>query len=225
MKRTMAVIALLLVWVVPGMAQMGMDLFRRPAIAKAFHPAVGKGAVYEETSQGPNGSRNRTMEIGIVGKDSVDGKDAYWMQYMATDEKQQWTGKTLVTVDDLQFHRMIVVLPGQGAMEMPAQMAANGRNTMNEQLKEWRSVGSDTITVPAGAFSCEHWRNDKNNSDVWTSDKVTPFGMVKEIDKNGSTVLVKVLDNVQDRITGPVKPFDMQQVIQQMQQQRPPQHP
>ncbi len=52
---------------------------------------------------------------------------------------------------------------------------------MEENMNEWHSVGTESVTVPAGTFSCEHWRNDKSNSDIWTSDKVTPFGMVKEV--------------------------------------------
>jgi len=36
-------------------------------------------------------------------------------------------------------------------------------------------------------------------------------------------VLVKVLDNVPDRITGPVKKFDMQEMMQQMQKGKPQQ--
>jgi hypothetical protein len=94
---------------------------------------------------------------------------------------------------------------------------------MNQQLSDWHSVGTDTITVPAGTFSCEHWKNEKDGSEIWTSEKVTPFGMVKQVGKDSTMVLVKVLDNVPDRITGQVKPFDMQQMMQQMQQQR--QHP
>ncbi|MGB8325677.1 MAG: hypothetical protein WCE52_22145, partial [Candidatus Acidiferrum sp.] len=59
-----------------------------------------------------------------------------------------------------------------------------------------------------------------SNSDIWTSDKVTPFGGVKEVNPNSTMVLMKVLSDVPDRITGPVKKFDMQQMIQQMQQQK-----
>jgi hypothetical protein len=45
--------------------------------------------------------------------------------------------------------------------------------------------------------------------------------MVKEIGGNGNTqVLSKTLDNTTDRITGPVKQFDMQQMTQEMQQHR-----
>jgi hypothetical protein len=224
MKRMTWGVLLLLALVLPARAQMGMDLFRKPTIAKAFHPVVGKGAEYETTSQRNGGARTHTMELSVVGKDTVDGKDAYWMQFASTDDKQQtMVGKSLITPDDFEFHRIIVQIPGQGAMEMPANMTANNRDKMNQQLSDWHSVGTDTITVPAGAFSCEHWKNEKDGSDVWTSEKVTPFGMVKQVSKDSTMVLVKVLDNVPDRITGPVKPFDMQQIMQQMQQQR--QHP
>jgi hypothetical protein len=224
MKRMTWGVALLLALVLPARGQMGMDLFRKPTIAKAFHPVVGKGAEYETTSQRSGGTRTRTMELSVVGKDTVDGKDAYWMQFASTDDKQQtMVGKSLITPDDFEFHRIIVQIPGQGAMEMPANMTANNRDKMNQQLSDWHSVGTDTITVPAGIFSCEHWKNEKDGSDVWTSEKVTPFGMVKQVSKDSTMVLVKVLDNVPDRITGPVKPFDMQQIMQQMQQQR--QHP
>jgi len=47
--------------------------------------------------------------------------------------------------------------------------------------------------------------------------------MVKEISGNGNTqVLSKTLDNTTDRITGPVKQFDMQQMTQEMRQHQPP---
>ena len=52
--------------------------------------------------------------------------------------------------------------------------------------------------------------------------------MVKEISGNGNThVLSKILDTTTDRITSPVKQFDMQQMMQEMQQHRrqpQPQH-
>lgn len=205
-------------------AQMGMDIFKRPAIIKAFHPVVGKGAAYLSTDKN-GGTRN--TEIGIVGKDSADGKDGFWMEFVSdTKEGKQMVGKVLITTDDFQFHRMVFQQPGQQAMEMPANMMGGHKNTMENSFADWHSVGTETVTVPAGTFSCEHWRNDKNHAETWTSDKITPFGMVKEVSSGGGTeVLVKVLDNFPDRITGPVKQFDMQQMMQEMQQRRgqPPQ--
>jgi hypothetical protein len=172
---------------------MGMDMFKRPAITKVFHPVVGKGAVYLDTEK--DGKTSRSSEIEIV-------------------------GKSLISPGDFQFHRMIIQPPGQQAMEIPMKMNAARKERVEENLTDWHSVGTETITVPAGTFSCEHWRNDKTHAEAWTSDKVTPFGMVKEISGNGNTqVLSKILDNAADRITGPVKQFDMQEMMQQMQQQ------
>jgi hypothetical protein len=223
MKRRIpaaAFLAFCLLAIVPvAHAQMGMDIFKRPSITKAFHPVVGKGAAYQSTGKD---SGTRSSEIGIVGKDSADGKDGFWMEFVsAANDGKQVVGKVLITIDDFQFHRMIFQQPGQQAMEMPANMAAGRANKMEEHLADWHSAGSQTISVPAGTFSCEHWVNDKNHAEVWTSDKVTPFGMVKEVNASGGTeVLVKVIDDFPDRITGPVKQFDMQQMMQEMQQRR-----
>ena len=223
MKRWIPAAALLAFCLFAGAAlahaQTGMDVFKRPSITKAFHPVVGKGAAYQST--GKDGS-TRNTEIGIVGKDSVDGKGGFWMEFVSADNGgKQMVGKVLITTDDFQFHRMIFQQSGQQAMEMPANMAGGRANKMDEHLAEWHSAGSQTITVPAGTFSCEHWVSDKNHAEVWTSDKVTPFGMVKEVNASGGVeVLVKVIDNFPDRITGTVKQFDMQQMMQEMQQRR-----
>ena len=121
----------------------------------------------------------------------------------------------------MQFHRIIFQQAGQQAMEMPAQMITAHRGNLQESANEWHSVGTESVTVPAGTFSCDHWHNDKTKGDIWTSDKVSPFGMVKSVNASGSTdVLVNILDDATDRITGPVKPFDMQQMMQEMQQHR-----
>ena len=224
MKRmTWGLVFLLVVTCMPVGAQMGMEMFRRPAIMKVFHPVVGKGAQYQTTST--SGGLSRMEELSLIGKDTVDGKEAYWLQMVNIDAKGDMRGgKALVTVDDFQFHRMIMDFPGQGLIDVPENMMMSGRNRENLQdtISQWHSVGSETVTVPAGTFNCEHWRNDKNHEELWTSDKVVPFGMVKEISANSHTVmvLVKTLDNVQDRFSGPAKKFDMQQMIQQMQQQR-----
>jgi hypothetical protein len=223
MKRTIwAVFLFIVIPAAPVLAQMGMDLFQRPSILKVFHPVVGKGSQYQSTSK--TGGSSRMEEFSLIGKETVDGKDGYWMQIVNVDEKgNTFGGKALVTIDDFQFHRMIVNVPGQGLMEMPANMmmmSARNHQKMEDDMRQWHSVGSDTITVPAGTFSCEHWRNDKNSDDLWTSDKVVPFGMVKQVGPNSAMVLVKTLDNVPDHFSGPAKKFDMQQMIQQQMQQR-----
>jgi len=224
MKRSWLVFAFLaalaLATTRPVHAQIGMDLFKRPAITKAFHPVVGKGAVYIDA--GRDGKNTRTIEIAVIGKDSIEGQEGFWMQFVSTDDQGKTiVGKSLITPADYQMHRMIFQQQGQAAMELPANMNPARKQQMEENFNDWHSVGTETVTVPAGTFSCDHWRNDKTHAESWTSDKVTPFGMVKSVKANGETELLsKLVDNVTDRITGPVKQFDMQQMMQQMQQRR-----
>ena len=225
MKRSWHVfaifVAILLAAASSSQAQMGMDMFKRPSITKVFHPVVGRGAVYLDTDK--DGKTSRTSEIAVVAKESFEGKEGFWMQIYSTDSQgKAFVGKSLITPGDFEFHRMIIQPPGQQAMEIPMKMNAARKEKIEEHAAEWHSVGTESVTVPAGTFSCEHWRNDKTHAEIWTSDKVTPFGMVKETSGNGNTqVLSKLLDNATDRITGPVKQLgDMQQMMQQMQQQR-----
>jgi hypothetical protein len=226
MKRMRWGMCLLLVLACAGAAhaQLGMDMFtKRLTFTKVFHPVIGKGAEYETTKS--SGSKSSVMEMAIVGKESIDGKDGYWMQMVFTEDNgQKMVGKSLITADDFMPHKMIIDMPGQGAMEIPTNPSAahkNQQDEMQQKMNDWHSVGSESITVPAGTFSCDHWQNAKGDANAWTSDKVYPFGLVKSSGQGNSMVLLKVLDNVPDRITGPVKQFDIQQMMQQRQQQKP----
>lgn len=201
-------------------AQMGMDLFKKPSLVKVFNPVIGKGAEYQST--GSDKGKVSTMQMGAVGKESVEGKDGYWLEFSFADSSSSvMIGKMLFTKDDLQTHKVIFQMPGQPAMSMPYTPKDAARQDIHSEMNDWHSAGTETITVPGGTFACEHWRNDKKNSDVRTSDKVTPFGMVKEVSPNSSMVLTKVLSDYPERITGPVTQFDPQLMMRQHQQNKP----
>lgn len=224
MKRITGTLLFLLAICYPVRAQMGMDFLKRPmTFTKVFHPVVGQGAQYQMTKSGPN-DRVSTMEFGIVGKETVGGQDAYWMQMvMPMNNNQFMVSKSLITTTDFQPSRVIMQMPGKPAMEMPMGMSPATRDRINSNLQDWHSVGTESVTVPAGTFSCEHWKNDKTGDEAWTSDKVSPFGVVKSVGKDNSMVLVKVLSDYPDRITGPVQKFDPQMMMQQMQRGQQPQ--
>ena len=65
-------------------------------------------------------------------------------------------------------------------------------------------VGTESVTVPAGTFTAEHFRsnNDGKVSDVWASTKVAPYGLVKMTSADTTMVLKKVLDHETSQITG-----------------------
>ena len=56
---------------------------------------------------------------------------------------------------------------------------------------------------------------DSTDTDIWTSDKVTPFGIVKAAGPKHTMVLLKLLSDAQDHVTGPVKKLDPQEMMRQ----------
>jgi len=190
-------------------AQMGMNFFKKPAITDFFKPVVGAGAVYETIDADRNSTKS-PMEMVIVGREMVGLKEAYWLEFSINVKEANGTmySKVLVSKDDFEMHRTIFQFPGAPAMEMPMNTSAKERQKMGDDLQKWSQVGTDTITVPAGTFICQHWKKKDGKGDVWVNDKVTPFGMVKEVSSGSSQVLVKVISDAKDHITGPVTPFD-----------------
>jgi hypothetical protein len=212
---------------------MGLNPFKKPNIADIFKPVVGNGAVYETQRTDQQGAPKQPLEMTVVGKESFEGREAYWLEFAHADAKSGSMGyaKMLMTKDDFQSHRMIVQQPGQPAMELSlhANMNEKTQKHKEEEMEKWHLAGSESITVPAGTFSCQHWKKDEGVGEVWVSDKVSPFGMVKSISSGETMVLVKIITDAKDHITGPVMKFDPEQMkrqmmekMQQMQQEKQP---
>ena len=207
-------------------AQFGFSPIKRPNIANIFHPVVGQGAAYDATDKG---GKNSHMEMYVVEKEMVGTEQAYWLEVgHSQDASGTLTyGKMLVTPADFKFHKMVFVMPGQTQpMEMDMEHSRAGRDAMEEKLDKWHSVGTETITVPAGTFSCEHWSNDEGQGDIWVSSKISPMGMVKSIENGRTMVLTRIITDAKTKITGTPVKFDpkamMQQRMQQRQQQQNP---
>jgi hypothetical protein len=204
-------------------AQTGMEFFKKPAISDIFKPVVGNGAVYETERE----QRKNTLEMTVVGRETVDGKDAFWLEVGHADPRTGGIayGKMLVTKDDFQFHRMIVQQPGQPPMEIPMNPSMQQQSRMNEEIVKWHKVGIETITVPAGAFLCDHWAKDDGKEDVWASSQISPMSLVKQTSPTNSMVLVKLITDAKDHITGTPTKFDPEamkrQMMEQMQKQKP----
>lgn len=190
---------------------MGMDFFKRPAIAGLFKPVVGAGAAYESTSNEPGGgSAKEPVEYTVVGKDTAGGKEAVWIEFAHSMKGVAGVvySKMLVTRDDFHIVKNIIQIPGHPAMEMRMSQSARAQQNMRDEMNKWTQIGTETITVPAGTFSCQHWKKNGSADEIWASEKVAPFGMVKEVIGNSTQVLVRVITDAKDHMTGPVSPFD-----------------
>ena len=186
-------------------AQMGMGM---PNVPGEFKPVVGSGAQYEMTTKA--GKTN--MAIAVVGKETVDGADGYWVEMRMLDGQGAGTiSKYLMVLGGNQpgVKRMIVQSPGRPPMEMPMGMMSMAKNLPKAQAGgpapgHGEKVGTEPVTVPAGVYLCDHYRSQSSNgtSDVWASAKVSPYGLVKMTSDATSMVLEKVLTNETSQIKG-----------------------
>jgi hypothetical protein len=215
MKPILVVIATVAL-AVPLAAQMFGP--RMPTLSGIWHPEVGSGAAYERIA---GGSVKSQMEITIVGKEDVGGKTGYWMEMAFADQSKggQMVMKTLMTVadDGISTVKSVMQMPGQPPMEMdmassPAARAQTKSNFDNIQQKA-ELVGTESITVPAGTFTCQHYHMKDGSGDGWISDKVSPWSLVKSQDKDSTMVLTKVITDAKDRITGTPTKFDPMQIM------------
>ncbi|HTC42355.1 MAG TPA: hypothetical protein VK703_12320 [Candidatus Acidoferrales bacterium] len=188
-------------------AQMGMHA--GPAMRGIFNPIVGSGGQYETTSE--KGTKT-VMEIAVVGKESVDGKEGYWFEMtLATPTMGLMVTKTFTVVDgaDTVTSRVIMQIQNRPPMEMPMQMyKANAQKQPADIRDRAEDVGSETVTTPAGTFVTEHYKMKDGSGDAWVAPKAGPYGLVKFQGKDTSMVLTKVITDAKDQITGTPQPFN-----------------
>ena len=208
----------------PLAAQMGMGP-RTPSLSGIWHPVVGTGAAYEVTKS--DGTKSQ-LEITIVGKEDVNGKPAYWTEMGFANPRSggQMYAKNLMSVSDagVTSTRMIMQMPGQGPMEMDLSANPAGRpmqqTTPANIADKAELVGTESITVPAGTFTCQHYRMKDGSGEGWVSDKVGPWGLVKSQGKDSNIVLLKVITDATDHITGTPTKFDPMQMMRNRQGQK-----
>jgi hypothetical protein len=217
--RKAAFICALILGVAAGAAaQFGHQGPRAPQIPTPFKPVVGSGAAYQFTGK----KENANFAYAVVGKEQVDGNEGYWLEIRINDQKMkgEMVMKELMVMNGSQpeLKALITQPPGQEPMEMPSAMlgmirshtpAATGGNEKTGGLGQ--KVGTETITVPAGTFTCDHYQTQEEGStvDLWVSTKVSPYGVVKMVRNDATMVLEKVLTNETSHIHGTPKKFQM----------------
>jgi hypothetical protein len=89
-----------------------------PSFAGVWSLTVGSAAVYDVASQ----RGKSTVELAIVGNESVDGKDGYWVEISSRPDGHTGEAvlRALIYRDglDIVFVRMILQLPGEAPMEL-----------------------------------------------------------------------------------------------------------
>ncbi|HKR32256.1 MAG TPA: hypothetical protein VJT08_17375 [Terriglobales bacterium] len=164
-----------------------------------FRPVIGAGAEYEAT--GPTG-RTYVADMAVVAKHTAKQTDGYWIQVSSDNPLPDTVTEVLVVGDGPEMHSVTMSLNsgGRGAVTVPVDSANSVKAPEPVDIRTVSDdLGSESVTVPAGTFSCEHYRT-KDGTDEWVADAISPFGLVKVTGKQDNYVLVKILSNVKNKI-------------------------
>jgi hypothetical protein len=207
-----------------GHGGMGGMFGNMPSMPGLSNPTVGSGSEYLMTTKG------KEMDIAMValGKEDVNGSPGYWMEMRMTSADTgggEMVMKTLMVTSGTEsgMKRMIMQQPGKPPMEIDGMMmsmmqqhqshptapSATGGNGNQGEL-----VGTESVTVPAGTFNCQHYRSKGVNgtTDTWISTDVTPYAMVKMTNADTTMVLKKVLSDEKTHINGEPQKLQMPQM-------------
>ncbi|HET9179174.1 MAG TPA: hypothetical protein VFQ24_12525 [Terriglobia bacterium] len=215
-RKTVLLCALGLSVVASAAAQFGQQAPQAPKIPTPFTPVVGSGAQYDVTTR----DGKMTFTYAVVGKEQVDGNDAYWLEVRSAGA--MLTGEMVIKELTLgvgthpEIKRMIMQPPGRSPMEMPAGMMDMMKQHMAQNQKAQQNgmgekIGTESITVPGGTFECDHFRRKENEMavDYWISSKVPPYSLVKMSGPDTSMVLEKVLTGESTHIKGEPQKMEM----------------
>ena len=199
---------------VSASAQFRMEM---PGPRGVWAPKVGAGAVYQV--EGKRMGKMK-MEMAVVGEEQFQGKPGHWLETYAETERGEMVSKMLLVKDGdkVEPKRMIVQPPGMDdPIEFDPNAMPQGRPPAQKaDIKDDAElVGTETITVPAGTFTCQHYKLKDNGGDVWVATDVTPYGMVRMTSPDMTMTLVKVLSNAKTRIHGTPRKFDPAEMMRQ----------
>jgi hypothetical protein len=202
-----------------GHGGMGGMFGSMPTMPGLSNPTVGSGAEYLINTKG------KQMDVAtvVMGKEDVNGSAGYWMEMRmnGADTNGEMVMKTLTvaTGSETGVKRMIMQQSGKQPLEIDGMMMSMmqrhqpppttpgaGSNGGRGEL-----VGTESVTVPAGTFTAQHYRSQGSNgtTDMWISSDVTPYGMVKMTNADTTMELKKVLTNETSHIKGEPQKMQM----------------
>ena len=217
-KRAMIVLALALALAASASAQWGGRGGKggpqapTPSLQNAV---MNSGAEYKMTTKG------KDMDIGyaIVGKEDVKGEPGIWLEtrMQSAELGGEMVTKMLMVTSGSEpgMKRMITQAPGKPPMEMGGMLMgmmkshqpqqSTGKSDMGEL------VGTESVTVPAGTFACQHYRKQEKGGqmDYWITTQVASFGWVKMTTPDLTMVLTKILTNETTHIKGEPQKMQM----------------
>jgi len=214
MKKIVCIISIFLSLFFINLAYAQFGKTSGPSFHGEFKPVVGGWSEYQMTTKGNPSTK---MKVAVVGKEG----DAYWYETMMEEGRE---GRTIMKMlvsgnpeDQKNIKRMIVKTGNEPAMEMPITM--KGLYSKSQEPKgKVSDKGTETIKVPAGTFTTQHFQYQdlKDVVDTWVYKDVSPYGLIKSQSKDMKMVLIGYGTGAKTLITETPQKFEMPQMPERM---------
>lgn len=196
MPRRSALLSAIAVLIAPATALAAQDLGELCRNLKI--PPVGAWSAYKSTGGHLDGE---TTRMAVIGAEKRGDSTFHWFEVREENGKnangprvyQMLVGGSIAQPS---IHGAVVKEPPKAAMRVPDAMIemfssrlpqATG-SSLEKSCREAKSLGTETVQVPAGSFRAVHFRGN-DGSEGWASQQV-PFGLVKLIQKGGTTMVL-----------------------------------
>ncbi len=214
MKKTICVVSIFFTLFLVNFAYAQFGKTSGPKFYSEFKPVVGGWSEYQMTSKSEGSVK---MKIAIVGKEG----DAYWYEtVMEGGREGRVISKMLISgnpEDQTNIKRMIVKTGNEPAMEIPITMMGLYSKPQEPKGKV-TDKGTETIKVPAGTFTTQHFQYQdlKDAVDTWVYKDVSPYGLIKSQSKDMKMVLIGYGTGAKTLITDTPQKFEMPQMPERM---------
>ncbi len=84
---------------------------------------------------------------------------------------------------------------------------------LRAEVPKARDLGPQTVSTPAGVFSCEHFKFAGKAGEVWVSKAAAPFGIVRATTNGTTMILSRLFTGASDRIDVVPEPFRLETLL------------
>jgi hypothetical protein len=178
-----------------------------PQIRGVWHPVVGSGAVYE--MQEASG-KTHEIQFAVLDSEPVGSDTGYWLEMGSRGGGgTSFVFKQLLVLQGghTRVKRVIVQPDDEAPIELPVTAQPDDAAQPADLGQTAKLVGTEDVTTLAGTFSCKHYRMKDGSGEMWISEKVPPWSLVKSSGREFSMTLVRVVTDAKTQIKGTPLPL------------------
>ncbi len=169
----------------PAVAQ---DIVGDMLSGKLVNPQVGQWAWYDV--RGPK--TNYALRQAVVGEESVDGKQAFWVEFEVVPESGYAAiYKMLLSGPASDSKNVHKILLRQGPGKPQDIPIATGKDDDTPSKSRRKKVGDESVETPNGPVETMHYTYGSGDKrvDIWVNEKVLPSGLVQLKNAEGQMLL------------------------------------